>query len=105
MIIGTLNRRIVVQQLAAGVDAIGQPVQTWTTFGTVWANIRNQTGAEAIRSGSETSTVKASIRIRKRAGIDAGMRVLHGSKVYEIKAVLPDLDHTDLVCEVMNAQS
>ena len=46
--------------------------------------------------------MRASIRIRRRDDITAAMRVVHGAKVYDIKAVLPD-EHgrgfLDLVCE------
>ena len=50
-----------------------------------------------------TSTLKASIRIRYRTGIDAGMRVLHGGVVYQVLAVLPDVagrEFIDVVAEV-----
>ena len=45
---------------------------------------------------------KVSIRIRYRTDLHAGMRVVHGATVYNIKAALPDFErqvHTDLVCE------
>lgn len=99
---GTLNRKITIQRRVTGVDPIGQPIDTTEDIATVWANIRHTSGLEAIKGGAETSIVKASIRIRYRADIDASMTVLHGSKVYQIKAVLPDeagRDYLDLVCE------
>jgi SPP1 family predicted phage head-tail adaptor len=101
---GKLNRRVVIQQLAAGQDEIGQPVQTWTALATVWANIRQLNGLETIKGGAEASIAKASIRIRYREDVTAAMRVLDGSTAYEIKAVMPDREgkkHTDLACEVI----
>jgi head-tail adaptor len=44
------------------------------------------------------------MRVRQLAGIGAGMRVLAGGVVYEIKAVLPDMarrEFTDLVVELV----
>lgn len=98
---GNLNRRVTIQSRQAGQDAIGQPLTTWQTAATVWASIRHTSGMEAIKSGADVSVVKASIRIRYRTGIDAGMRVTHGTTVYDIKAVLPDgrREFLDLVCE------
>lgn len=99
---GKLNRRVKIQQLAAGQDALGQPVQTWSDLATVWANIKFNSGSETIKATAESSTAKASIRVRYRADITAGMRVLHGTTVFNIVAVLPDeqsRQHVDLACE------
>lgn len=99
---GRLNQRVKIQQLAAGQDAIGQPVQTWSDLATVWSRILMKNGAQAIKGDADVSLVQASIRIRRRTDIAAGMRVLHGTVVYDIKAVLPDEErrtHVDLVCE------
>ena len=101
---GPLNNRVTLQALVEGQDEIGQPVTAWADLATVWADIRHQSGSEAIKANAETSIVKASIRIRRRTDVTAAMRVVHGATVYEIKAVLPDeqsRDKMDLVCEVV----
>lgn len=98
------NRRVVIQQLAAGQDSIGQPVQTWSALATVYANIRHLSGVESIKGGAETSRARVSVRIGYRQDVTAAMRVLHGSTAYRIEAVLPDEAghrHTDLVCETI----
>lgn len=101
---GPLQSRVTIKRHVTGQDEIGQPVDTWEDVATVWANIRNLRGAEAIRADKEVSTVQTSIRIRKRTDVTAAMRVVYGSTTYEIKAVLPDeveRDKMDLVCEVV----
>lgn len=99
---GSLNSRIKIQKKGGVTNSWGEPdPDSWTDVVTVWANIRHQSGSESIKSDKPTSEVRASIRIRWRTGIDAGMRVLHGSTVYSIDAVLPDAVgrvHLDLVC-------
>lgn len=101
-----LRSVVTIERLTQIKDGIGQIIGTdWTDVATVWANIRHLSGTEAIKADAPTSTVRASIRIRYRAGIDAGMRVLHGSTAYDIQAVLPDeigRRHIDLVCEVVS---
>lgn len=100
---GRLNQRITIESPSASVDSLGQPVVGWQVVAMVWASIRHQSGAEAIKADAPISAVKASIRIRYRTGLDASMRVLHGATIYHIKAVLPDLarrEYVDLVCEV-----
>lgn len=101
---GPLQSRVTIQHLVAGQEPDGQPVDVWTELATVWANIRNLRGSEAIRADREASTVQTSIRIRRRTDVTAAMRVVFGPTTYEIKAVLPDeveRDKVDLVCEVV----
>ena len=102
---GQLNRRILIQRPATARDEIGQPIPGWDDVAHCWASIKHLGGMATIRAGAESSTVKASIRIRYRTDIDASMRVVHGATVYQIMAVLPDertRDYIDLVCEVIS---
>jgi len=102
MTAGKYNTRITIQQLAAGQDSIGQPVQTWSDVCQVWSWPRTGSGISTIRSGADVSTVQTSFRIRWRTDITAGMRVVQGTAVHDIQAVLPDLEHrrhVDIVCK------
>ena len=102
---GRLNRRCVIQQPGTATDEIGQPIPGWTDVATVWADIRMKSGLESIKAGASVSTVQASIRIRYRAGINAGMRIVHNLTAYNITAVQPDVggrEFVDLVAEVVN---
>lgn len=108
MQIGKLDKRVTLRTQTTGQDAAGQPGPGWTDLvPLVWANVRYNSGAESIKAGADTSVVKASIRIRYRAGVTAGMRVVYGTQVFDIKAMLPNQRHgyIDLVCEVINAAS
>ena len=101
---GRLNRRCQLQSPSQSVDELGQPIPGWTDVATVWASIRHLSGVESIKADAAVSTVKASIRIRWRTGLNAGMRVVHGAQVYSIEAVLPDAggrEFVDLVAEVV----
>ena len=101
---GRLNRRCLLQSPSQSVDALGQPIPGWTDVATVWASIRHLSGVESIKADAVTSTVKASIRIRWRPGLNAGMRVVHDAQVYSIEAVMPDVggrEFVDLVAEVV----
>lgn len=99
---GSLNTLVQIQQQSSVPDELGQPVLTWSTVCTCWADARHLSGIEAAKAGTDASTVKASIRIRFRTGITSSMRVIVGGVVYQIKAVMPDLRQrvfVDLVCE------
>lgn len=100
---GKLNKRIVIQRPGMDRDELGQLIPAWQDVPPpCWASILHRSGLETIKADTSISVVKASIRIRYRLDIDATMRVLHKSVVYEIKAVLPDEvghEYVDLVCE------
>lgn len=101
---GRLNRRVTIQHQGASQDDWGQPVTGWVDVASVWADIRMRSGIEAIRAGSPVSVVQASIRIRYRQGVTAGMRVVHGDTTYNITAVQPDesgRQFLDLIAEVV----
>ena len=99
---GRLNRRVTLQAPGTTTDEIGQPIPGWTDVATVWGDIRLKSGLESIKAGAPVSTVQASIRVRYRAGITAGMRVVHNLVAYNIVAVMPDVggrEFIDLACE------
>jgi len=86
---GTLSERCVIQRKTQGTDSWGAPLpEAWQDYATVWANVRHLSGVESIKSGADVSVVKASIRIRWRQDITAGMRVLHGAQTFDVEAVL-----------------
>lgn len=102
---GRLNRRVTLQAPGTAEDELGQPIPGWTDVATLWADIRMKSGLESIKAGAPVSVVQASIRVRYRAGITAGMRVVHNLVAYEIKAVMPDVsgrEFLDLACEVVS---
>lgn len=104
MQVGKLNRKIVIQSQSLTQDDTGQPLNTWTTFATPWANIRFMNGIETMKGDSPTSVAKASIRIRYREDITNAMQVAYNGITYRILAVLPDeakREHIDLACEVV----
>ena len=102
---GRLNRKCTLQQPGTATDELGQPIPGWTDVATVWADIRMKSGLEAIKAGASVSVVQASIRVRYRAGINAGMRIVHNLTAYNITAVQPDVggrEFVDLVAEVVS---
>lgn len=102
---GRLNTRCVIQRRTGGTNDWGEPLpEGWETHATVWANVKHLSGSEAIKADAEVSTVRASIRIRHRSDITAGMRVLIGLAVYDIEAVLSDTarrEFVDLACKAV----
>ena len=102
---GRLNRRCTLQAPGTTQDELGQPIPGWTDVATVWGDVRLRSGLESVKAGAVVSTVQASVRIRYRTGVNAGMRVLVDAVPYEVLAVQPDVggrEYVDLVCQVVN---
>jgi len=107
MEIGRLSTQVTLKSPPTGEDSLGQPSGSWTTVATVWADIKNLSGLEAIKAGVESAVTKSSVRIRYRADVTAAMRLTRGTTDYNITAVLEDprKKWLDLVCEAVNAAS
>lgn len=101
---GQLNRRITVQRPGTVTNELNEVVPGWVdVVANLPAGILTMNGAQAIKADAITAKVRVSIRVRYRTDIDASMRVLLGSAVYQVLSALPDevrRDYTDLVCEV-----
>lgn len=114
---GKLQHRVTIQTLVSPTDSSGDPQRgeqgelidpEWTDVATVWAAIEPLSAREFVQSAAMQSQVVARITIRQRAGITAAMRVVHGSKVYNVEGVLSDkesgLEYLTLPCsEGVNA--
>ena len=97
-----LNSRVTILQRPPGSDANGEPSTAWPVLTTVFGRVLHLSGAEAVRAETIVSTVRASIKVNRRADITADMRAETGGRLYDIKAVLPDevgRRHMFLVCE------
>ena len=92
---GKMRDRPILQARQSGTDALGQPLEDWVYVAKLWANVRFVSGVEAIKSGAETATAKASVLIRRR-DVTTAHRLLIAGKPYDITAVLPAPDHVDL---------
>lgn len=88
-----LNKRVTIQQLAAGKDAAGQPVEGWANVvadgdGKCWAEIKDISGKEFISGTAEQASVTTRITIRYQPSLSSALRVLDGADVYDVLAVL-----------------
>ncbi|MFM0315964.1 phage head closure protein [Paraburkholderia nemoris] len=98
---GKLRHRVTIQQRGPARDSAGQPSISWVDFDTVWADVRYLNGRQYLTSDAEANGATVSVRIRYRTDVTAVMRVLYGTAVFDILAVLPDedgRDHVDLAC-------
>lgn len=85
---GQLDQRVTLEQRDDGQDEYGQPIESWTSFASVWACVEPLQGREFIAAHAAVSEVTARVRIRYLPGVTPAMRVLHDEDVYWIEAVI-----------------
>lgn len=90
---GRLRHRITIQSPVTTQDDNGNTSTTWTDVATkIAAAIEPFSVREFIASQSMQSQITARIVIRYRPGLDASMRIVHGSKIYNPQGWLADPD-------------
>lgn len=100
-----LRHRVTIQNFVSTQDGTtGAVTDTWKNVSTdVPAEIWPMSGREFVAAQSIQAGVTTKITIRYVDGVEPRMRVVHGSDIYNIKAVLPDPSlrrHLTLMCEV-----
>lgn len=85
---GALEQRITIQQRVAGVNALGQAVQSWADYAVVWAAVDPLRGREFFAAGQTQSEVTTRFTIRWRQGITSTMRVVWRGQPYDVLAVI-----------------
>lgn len=84
MNIGKLNKRITIQQQAAGKDAGGEATGAWSDVVTVWARELKLTGKESTDDMSRTVERSRTWQVRYRTGLTTDMRVKVVDDYYQI---------------------
>jgi SPP1 family predicted phage head-tail adaptor len=87
MFFGALRKRITIQQQSATQNTRGEPIPSWTTFATCWASIEPKNGRELLAAQQVQSQVITEITIRYQSGITPDMRILYGTRYFDIQAI------------------
>lgn len=102
---GNLRKRLTFQTKDAAQDALGEPVNTWTTIFTCWGEIIPLTGRELIAAASIQSEVSHTVMVRYRTELAtpksvAAMRILYKTRIFNIMAPMNE-DERDRVVSLM----
>src|SRR4030042_4845782 len=94
---GDLKHQIIIQQPVKSKNAMGEWIETFETWATVWGAIEPASGATFYAARQLDSKVDGRIRIRYRTGIKPTMRILFGERVLSIVSVIqPKENHREL---------
>lgn len=87
MRIGKLRHLVTLQSKSQTRGDGGEVISVWADVASVWAEIKPSGGGQYLAVDAEKAEISVDIRIR-RTIVSASDRVVHGSDVYEILAVL-----------------
>ncbi|MDX1922676.1 MAG: phage head closure protein [Alphaproteobacteria bacterium] len=98
--IGTYRQRLYVQQENPVADTGGGNAMAWTTINTIWASIEPVSGNEQMIAGKPSGTVTHRIHTRYDATITPAMRLMLGSRIYNIRSI-KNIQERNRVLEIL----
>lgn len=87
MRVGRARHRITIETFTESQNAYGEPIKTWSTYATRWAEIRTLKGREFWTAQQTVSESPVEFRIRHdsvTAGVTSEMRIVWDGKNYDI---------------------
>lgn len=82
-----LRHRVELQAVATTRDSIGGLVETWSTFATVAAQVRQANGRESWYRQQMNAAAAWTIGLRWRADVTTKHRVVYGGRVFLVRSV------------------
>ena len=100
--VGAMRERITIQVVSETQSSTGYPAQSWGTYATRWASVKNTGGGEDEESGQKTATRGTVFTIRYDISVTEKHRILYRSNLYDIKAILhyADRRYTEIETEL-----
>lgn len=94
---GRMRHIITLQEKRSTIGEYGGMVDTWQDVATVWASVEPLRGRELFAAQAAQSVTTVRFRIWYMDGVSQAMRILFGSKVYNIESVIDiNHDHTEI---------
>jgi SPP1 family predicted phage head-tail adaptor len=85
---GSLRKRITIQKKSVARNSYGEEVITWVTHCQAWAQMEPLSGREFLEARQIQAEAMVRITLRYQAGIEPEMRVLFGTRTFNIQAVV-----------------
>lgn len=93
---GSFRHRILLQTFTETENDMGDTIEDWKDFKTVWAMIKTLKGREYVSAAAVSNENTVRFVIRYTTGINPDMRIIHRDRIFEIESVINDdeLDKT-----------
>jgi SPP1 family predicted phage head-tail adaptor len=85
--IADLRQRIKFQNLVRAPDGQGGFTESWTDFQEVWAQVVPASAKELYFAQQIRPEITHKITIRNLIGLNTSMRILFGSRVFQVKGI------------------
>lgn len=85
--VGRMDRRVTLQDRSVSPSSFGEPVPAWVDVAELWAAIEPLGSSEIWRAQAAESDATHRVTIRYRAGVTSRMRLIYGSRTFEIDSV------------------
>jgi SPP1 family predicted phage head-tail adaptor len=97
---GDMWARVTIQQPSPTANEVGEPVLTWSTFATVWADVQPLSARETDRYAEAVGFMSHKVRIRYLNGLTSAMRIVYRNRVLEIGQITEQdrLWHQEIIC-------
>ncbi len=86
IITGRMDRRITLNSCTQGVNAIGEPTETYASAGDCWAEVI-ESGLELWRVQQIHAQVNAIFKIRYRTDIGPKWTITYAGRTYDIESI------------------
>ncbi len=102
--IGRHRQPVEIQHATDAANAFGEPIKTWTTVATVWAEIRGLNSRELLHQDAVKATLTTSLIMRfipegAASRPTIGSRIKHGTRYLYVSSVFdPTGDRRELRC-------
>jgi SPP1 family predicted phage head-tail adaptor len=81
---GDMDRRVTIEKRTVTTGPFNEQIVTFITLAEVWAEVRQQGGAEFLRAEAITAERRVVFRVRWLAGVSALDRVVHQGRAHNI---------------------
>ena len=85
---GKLRERVTVQQASESRSAMGEVVQSWSTFAERWASVEGLSSREFLNQGQIDASVSHRVLMRYLDGVSQNMRIQWRGRTLEIISIL-----------------
>lgn len=103
--VGKLRHYLTIQQVTETQPGrAGAIVKSWTTYANVWGSIKPFQGREYIQAQSVHAELTHRIYCRYLAGVTNKMRVLFGSRIFDIQSII-NTDERNVELQLMCTES
>ncbi|KKL69242.1 hypothetical protein LCGC14_2116930 [marine sediment metagenome] len=101
---GKLRHKIDIQKFTTAKDSYGEDIKTWASYHKTYSKIEPLRGKEYFDTQQIVPEVDNKITIRYKSGIAPTMRIVWGSRTYEIRSVT-NLDERNIMLEFLAVEN